>query len=84
MKEKARDLIYLDTERYISLSGLKKSFKATLIFPAMMIVLGIIAVNVNGFTFRAMFPMLSVLYGACFIIYLYRSSKAKKRRKLLN
>lgn len=85
MKEKARDLIYLDTERYISLSGLKKSFKATLIFPAMMIVLGIMAVNVNGFTFRAMFPMLSgIVWSLLYYIFIsvIGSEKTKKTFEL--
>lgn len=85
MKEKARDLIYLDTERYISLSGLKKSFKATLIFPAMMIVLGIMAVNANGFTFRAMFPMLSgIVWSLLYYIFIsvIESEKTKKTFEL--
>ena len=85
MKEKARDLIYLDTGRYISLSGLKKSFKATLIFPAMMIVLGIMAVNANGFTFRAVFPILSgIVWSLLYYIFVsvIESEKTKKTFEL--
>ena len=85
MKEKARDLIYLDTERYISLSGLKKFFKATLIFPAIMIVLGIMAVNVNGFTFRAVFPMFSgIVWSLLYYIFIsvIESEKTKKTFEL--
>lgn len=85
MKEKACDLIYLDTSRYISLSGLKTSFKATLIFSSFMVILGIMVVNTSGLTFRAMFPMLSgIVWSLLYYIFIsvIESGKTKKTFEL--
>ena len=59
MREKARDLVYLDTKRYTSLRNLKIVYFAIIIIPLSMAVMGIAAINTIGVNWKSLFPLVS-------------------------
>ena len=60
MREKARDLIYLDTQRYISLASLRVFYWGIIIMPFIMAVLSIASINTSGINWRSLFPLASI------------------------
>lgn len=78
MKEKARDLIYLNTNRYISFPDLKKFRLMGLFFSFLMLVMGVSALQTRGFGWKSLFPIVcavvwSFLY--CKFVYEIKSRK---------
>ena len=61
MKENAKDLIYLDSKRYISIKSLRVLYWAISIIPFIMIVWGIVAINTIGLNWMSLFPLISIV-----------------------
>ena len=60
MKENVRDLIYLDSKRYISIQRLRVLFWAISIIPFIMIIWGIVSINTIGLNWKSLFPLISI------------------------
>ena len=60
MDEKVRDLIYLDSKRYISIQSLRVFYWAISIIPVIMLTWGIVAINTIGLNWRSLFPLISI------------------------
>ena len=60
MRENVRDLIYLDSKRYISIQRLRVLFWAISIIPFIMITWGIVAINTIGLNWMSLFPLISI------------------------
>lgn len=60
MREKVRDLIYLDTKRYMSLANLRVFYWAIIIIPFFMVVMSVVSINMIGLNPRSLFPLASV------------------------
>lgn len=60
MKKNARDLIYLDTQRYLSLDRLRVFYWGILLIPIVMVVFGIAGIRTVGIQFKSLFPLVSV------------------------
>lgn len=60
MKENVRDLIYLDSKRYISIQSLRVLYWASSIIPFTMIIWGIVAINTIGINWMSLFPLISI------------------------
>ena len=60
IKDNARDLIYLDTRRYMSLDNLRVFYWAIIIIPIIMVTWGIAAINTVGVNLRSLFPLISI------------------------
>ena len=64
MREKARDLIYLDTTRYTSLNQLQLFFWETILVPIIILIVGIIR--------KSAFPIVSIaLWGLLYWIFIF-------------
>ena len=48
MREKVKNLIYLDTQRYMSIDNLTAFYWGILIIPFFMIVMGVVSIQVSG------------------------------------
>ena len=59
MKENSRDLIYLDSKRYISIQNLRVLYWAVLIIPFTMMIWGIVAISTIGLNWMSLFPLIS-------------------------
>lgn len=81
MKEKARDLIYLDTQRYLSLKSLRVFYPAIIIFPFMMVVCGIVAINFIGVNWKSLFPLVSVAIWSLLYWIFVLTIQSKKTKK---
>ena len=85
MREKALDLIYLDTKRYISLNSLRVFYWAIIIIPFMIVVWGVASINMIGLTCKSLFPLISiVVWSSLYWIFVLtiQSSKTKKTFEL--
>lgn len=85
MREKARDLIYLDTKRYISLNSLRAFYKAIIIFPLIVAGWGVVAINMSGITWKSLFPLISIaIWNLLYWIFVLtiQSRKTKKTFEL--
>ncbi|MBQ7170830.1 MAG: hypothetical protein IJR89_00980 [Clostridia bacterium] len=60
MKEKVRDLIYLDSKRYLSIQSLRVLYWAISILPFIMIIWGGATINTIGLNWISLFPLISV------------------------
>lgn len=85
MKDNVRDLIYLDTRRYMSLNNLRVFYWAIIIIPIIMLTLGIAAINTIGVNLRSLFPLISI--GIWSLLYwlfvlIIQSLKVKKTFEL--
>lgn len=80
MRENAHDLVYLDTQRYMSLANLKAFYWGIIIIPIMMVVLGIATINTNGVSWKALFPLISITIWS----FLYWIFVLKIQRKKTN
>ena len=81
MKNNVRDLIYLDTKRYMSLDNLRVFYWAIIIIPLIMVIWGIAAINTIGVNWRSLFPLISI--GIWSLLYwlfvlIIQSPKVKK------
>ena len=60
MKENVRDLIYLDSKRYISIQSLRVLYWAISIIPIIMLIWGIVAIKTIGLNWLSLFPLISI------------------------
>lgn len=89
MKENAKDLIYLDSKRYISIKSLRVLYWAISIIPFTMIVWGIVAINTIGLNWMSLFPLISIvvwslLYWTFVLTVQGRKAKTFELRFLVN
>lgn len=56
MREKVCNLIYLNPGNYISLESLKILYWGIIIIPFFMVLIGIVAINMIGVSWRSLFP----------------------------
>lgn len=89
MKENAKELIYLDSKRYISIQSLRVLYWAISIIPFIMIVWGIVAINTIGLNLRSLFPLVSIvvwslLYWTFVLTVQGRKAKTFELRFLVN
>ena len=61
MKENVRDLIYLDSKRYISIQSLRVLYRAISIIPIIMLIWGIVAIKTIGLNWMSLFPLISIV-----------------------
>lgn len=57
MKDNARDLIYLNTKRYVSLKKLKTFYLATIMIQLFMLIVGFASIKTNGVSLRSLLPL---------------------------
>jgi len=84
MREKALDLIYLNTKRYISIKSLQIFYWA-IIIPLIIVVFGLAAINTIGVNWKSLFPLISI--GTWSLLYwtfvlTIQSNRAKKTFEL--
>lgn len=89
MEENAKDLIYLDSKRYISIKSLRVLYWAISIIPFIMIVWGIVAINTIGLNWMSLFPLISIvvwslLYWTFVLTVQGRKAKTFELRFLVN
>ena len=60
MENKVRDFVYLDTNRYMSLDNLRVFYWGIIIIPFFMVVVGIVAIKLNGINWKSLFPLVSI------------------------
>lgn len=85
MKNNARDLIYLDTKRYMSLDNLRVFYWAIIIIPIIMVTWGIAAINIVGVNLRSLFPLISIGIWSLFywlFVLIIQGPKVKKTFEL--
>ena len=85
MKNNARDLIYLDTRRYMSLDSLRVFYWAIIIIPIIMVTWGIAAIYTVGVNLRSLFPLISIGIWSLFywlFVLIIQSPKVKKTFEL--
>lgn len=85
MKEKVKDLVYLDTNRYISLGSLRIFYWAIIIIPLIMVVFGVAAINTIGVSWISLFPLISIgIWSLLYWIFvlIIQSNKTKKTFEL--
>lgn len=85
MRKKARDLIYLNTQRYISLDSLIVFYWACILLPLVMVIFGIGAIKTYGVNWKSLFPLASIaiwslLYWS--FVLTVRSKRTKKTFEL--
>lgn len=89
MEENVKDLIYLDSKRYISIKSLRVLYWAISIIPFIMIVWGIVAINTIGLNWMSLFPLISIvvwslLYWTFVLTVQGRKTKTFELRFLVN
>lgn len=81
MREKVKNLIYLDTQRYMSIDNLMAFYWSILIIPFFMIVMGVASIQVSGVSWKTLFPIVSTIVWS-FIYWLFvliiKSNHVKK------
>jgi len=60
MEKNVRDLIYLDSKRYISIQSLRVLYCAISIIPTIMLIWGIVAIRTIGLNWMSLFPLISI------------------------
>lgn len=81
MKNNARDLIYLDTNRYISLNKLRTFYWAIITIPFIMMVWGIALINMIGPTWKSLFPLVSIAIWSLLYWIFVLTIQSKKTKK---
>ena len=81
MNEKVRDLIYLDSKRYISIQNLRVFYWAISIIPLIMITWGIVAINTIGLNWRSLFPLISIVVWSLLYWTFVLTIQGKKTKK---
>ena len=85
MREKAKDLVYLNTDNYISIDSLMTFYWEIIIIPLIMIVFGVASIRTIGVNWKSLFPLISI--GVWSLLYwmfvlILRSGKIKKTFEL--
>jgi hypothetical protein len=78
MKEKARDLVYLNTKRYFSFADLKTFQRIGLVISFCLFALGFIEIKTNGVNWKSLFPIVS---GAIWDVLYWKFVSEIKSRK---
>lgn len=60
MENKVRDLVYLDTKKYLSLNNLRRFYWCGIIIPFIMAVISIVSIKYNGINWKSLFPLVSI------------------------
>ena len=60
MREKACDLVYLDTKKYLSLNNLRRFYWCSIIISFIMAVISIVSIKYNGINWKSLFPLVSI------------------------
>ena len=81
MREKVRDLIYLDTERYTSLDNLRVFYWGIIILPFFMVLIGIISIKMIGVCWRSLFPIVSIAVWSVLYWIFVLTIQSKKTKK---
>lgn len=81
MKENVRDLIYLDSKRYISIQSLRVLYWAISIIPFIMIIWGIVAINNIGLNGMSLFPLISIAVWSLLYWIFVLTIQRKKTKK---
>ena len=81
MREKVKDLVYLDTERYMSLDSLRIFYWAIIIIPLIIAVLGFAAINKMGICLVSLFPLVSIVVWSLFYWIFVLKIQSKKTKK---
>ena len=85
MQGNVRDLIYLDSKRYISIQSLRVLYWAISIIPFIMIIWGIVAINNIGINWVSLFPLISIAVWSLFywtFVLTIQGTKIKKTFEL--
>lgn len=81
MKDNARDLIYLDTKRYISISKIKTFYWVTLIIQIFMVIVGIASIKTNGVNLKSLFPLIcSAVWSLLYWIFVLMIQSKRTRK----
>ena len=85
MREKAKDLVYLNTENYISIDSILTFYWKIIIIPLIMISFGVASISTIGVNWKSLFPLISI--GVWSLLYwmfvlILRSGKIKKTFEL--
>ncbi len=85
MKEKARDLVYLETNRQTSYEKIRKFYLITIIIQLFMVIVGIASIKTNGVSIKTLLPL--GLIGAWnlffwIFVFMLQSKKTKKTFEL--
>ena len=85
MREKAKDLVYLNTDNYLSIDSLLTFYWEIIIVPLIMIVFGVASISTIGVNWKSLFPLISI--GVWSLLYwmfvlILRSGKIKKTFEL--
>lgn len=81
MREKVRDLIYLDTKRYVSLDKLRVVYWRIIIIPFFMVVMGIASINMTGVNWKSLFPFVSLAIWSLLYWIFVLTIQSKRTRK---
>lgn len=81
MEERVKDLIYLDSDRYISIHSLRVLYWTISIVPFMMIAWGIGAINTIGLNWMSLFPLISTAVWSLLYWTLVLTVQRKKTKK---
>mgnify|MGYP000587419715 CR=1 FL=1 len=81
MREKVRDLIYLDTERYTSLDNLRVFYWGIIILPFFMVLIGIISIKMIGVCWMSLFPIVSIAVWSVLYWIFVLTIQSKKTKK---
>lgn len=83
MKEKARDLVYLDPERYISLETIKIFYWGSLFIQIALLVVGVAGIKTNGVILELLFPLLSpIIWSLLYWVFVLKIQGAQKTFEL--
>ena len=89
MEKNVRDLINLDSKRYISIQSLRVLYWAISIIPIIMLIWGIVAIKTIGLNWMSLFPLISIavwslLYWAFVLTVQGKKKKTFELRFLVN
>ena len=83
MKNNVRDLIYLDSKRYISIQSLRVLYWAISIIPFIMIIWGIVAMNNIALNWISLFPLISIaVWSLLYWIFVLTIQRKKTKKHL--
>ncbi len=81
MREKVRDLIYLNTKRYMSLDNLRVLYWAIIIIPFSMVVMSAASIHMTGVSWRTLFPLVSIAVWSLLYWIFVLTIQSKKIKK---
>ena len=84
MENKVRDFVYLDTNRYMSLDNLRVFYWGIIIIPFFMVVVGIVAIKLNGINWKSLFPLVSIAVWSLLYWIFVLTVQSKRTKKHLS